>query len=1007
MRHTLGGSQGRGHKARALKPASRTHFQLVLLIALLLPGVAGVAARAEDHVEEFDETTVWRVDADKNQIVVRDHRLNGHQKRSGTHAEQLVLEAGSQARATLVHELPTMAHAIDELKLALQVQSYRAGMQVSLRLVFPYQTDPRSNELLTVRIPGDKYTTIGHWQELTAGTAKQAIERRIRTLRSELKDVELNLQDPMVDAVVLEVAIPPGTTELLFDNLRLGPIAPPQREEILQQTAGAEVEELVSSEQPPAEVRLGHIFVDGQPFFPRIAPDHGEDPAALAAMGINMVWVPNLDDQERLQALRENGIAIMATPPFESIAAKPTVSAEDSHLVEPFGPEADLVQFWYAGTRIPAEEKERLIGFQKTVRMRDKRLRRPIMADVTGGESVFGDHVEALGTSRHVINTSVNFKQYRNWLLERHAVSSPFAVHWTWLQTEPTTGHRKARSAEQTQIHIEPEQHRLQLYAALCSGCRGVGYWTTGPLTGDDPASKERRLAITQLNLEISLIEEILAGGKLVGHVPFRIDDARPPLPGQRSLDFKNAPNERPLRDAQLRARQDRLRRESLLAQELEATVIRNGVDNLVLATWYEHDAQFVPEKLAADKVSIVVVGAPESANAYEVSTTGIKCFDRQVEAKRVAGGLQIQCERFDQTAMLVVSHDPTFQQRMNQKIARTAAQSAQVSVELARAKLERVRQTRETLQSMQVDQLDAPALLHTAQNHLQQAEAALERAASGSKQGISTAFSDYDLARRQSSIAMQALRVLQRAFWDDAIRTLTSPVSSPHTVSFQTLPDHRGLLAQLGRSASQADTNILPSGDFESRDIWIAEGWEHTQNPAEGVHANAELHPATKEGSYALRLYAFPKPDHEPASVIARSPVTVVTPPMTTYSGQILHISGAIRLAAPIVGTQDGVMIYDNQAGVVGALRWKDPTPEGDWQRFEFIRTIQTNGDFRLTIALMGLGEVEIDDLKVIAHDPSGDGPAIPPQQAKEEQQQQSSPLRFIQDFGRGLRRQ
>jgi len=59
--------------------------------------------------------------------------------------------------------------------------------------------------------------------------------------------------------------------------------------------------------------------------------------------------------------------------------------------------------------------------------------------------------------------------------------------------------------------------------------------------------------------------------------------------------------------------------------------------------------------------------------------------------------------------------------------------------------------------------------------------------------------------------------------------------------------------------------------------------------------------------------------------------------------------------------------MIYESTKGTVGALRWKEPTPPRQWQPFQLIREIDRSQDLTVTIELRGLGDVRIDDLKVV----------------------------------------
>ena len=56
----------------------------------------------------------------------------------------------------------------------------------------------------------------------------------------------------------------------------------------------------------------------------------------------------------------------------------------------------------------------------------------------------------------------------------------------------------------------------------------------------------------------------------------------------------------------------------------------------------------------------------------------------------------------------------------------------------------------------------------------------------------------------------------------------------------------------------------------------------------------------------------------------------------------------------------------HDNIAGMLGALRFNEHL---GWQRFQFVRDVRQNADFRLTVNLNGIGQVLVDDLKVIPH--------------------------------------
>ena len=100
-------------------------------------------------------------------------------------------------------------------------------------------------------------------------------------------------------------------------------------------------------------------------------------------------------------------------------------------------------------------------------------------------------------------------------------------------------------------------------------------------------------------------------------------------------------------------------------------------------------------------------------------------------------------------------------------------------------------------------------------------------------------------------------------------------------------------------------------------------------------------------------------------------APITLTAPPIAVRAGQVLHISGWVRVASAITGSFDGVTLSDNLTGRSGAWRWQE---KREWQRFEMLREAYQDGPFALTITLHGLGDVQFDDLEVIAHDPPGE---------------------------------
>jgi hypothetical protein len=320
-------------------------------------------------------------------------------------------------------------------------------------------------------------------------------------------------------------------------------------------------------------------------------------------------------------------------------------------------------------------------------------------------------------------------------------------------------------------------------------------------------------------------------------------------------------------------------------------------------------------------------------------------------------------------TSIIVVSSDPALKERFRRRIERIAPTSAQLAVQLAEAKFERVARVDRELHTLGVGQSNSDMLLGAAQSLIEQARTSLQAR-------------EYHRARQVAGEASQVLRRLQRASWDEATRSLSSPASSPYTTCFQTLPDHWRLVTRFGQNSVSADSNLLRSGDFEDADTVLAESWGHAQQQIPGVRASAELYPLPHRGNYCLRLVAAQAAGEDPPPPFDGWPVAVTTSPVMVRSGQIVHISGWVKVVSKITGGTEGVLIYDSIGGSESALRYR---MSGEWQRFDLLREVQETGELTLKLALGGLGEVQFDDLRIIAQTPvttetAGQEPKIKP---------------------------
>lgn len=953
-------------------------------MALLLVLATEFTARADEYLEGFeDDQPSWKLRQSASTLESIQHTRQTNSKLAfrGNVAEKFVFRTtGGPTELVLDHELP-VAQAIDGLKLRLQVRTTGGVARIGLRVVFPRQTDPRSpdKQLKTV-VYGDSSTKIGSWQELKAGTSTKALQEEKRRLRAELRPMTLNLDQAVVDRVVLELSLDSGKTELLLDELRFGPFVNPVARGDIQLVQNTE-----DVARWPVTFQLDRLTVDGRPFFPRMLPYHGERVEDLRDAGFNVIWIPEASDLSLQRSLKQHGLWAIAAPPQLRGAAGGPLNHDSAGLL-PIPREWDNLLAWNLGVAISQDAQRDMLQWVSQVQSADRERHRPLMIDVTGGERIYSRHVSMLGTSRHMFNSTMSFKSYRESLDQHRKLARPGTFLFTWLPTEPMPDVAwQRRAAGRIPIIIEPEQIFLGAHAALAAGCRGLGFSLSESLDTKTPGADERRLAIAQLNLQLALLENFLAAGTLIEQRPFEITAPAGSAIRPHDVAFRNSAISRAENEARLAAYKSSLLREARIRSELEAAVFRNDKATLLLPIWYENDAQFVPGKLAAPGATIDVASVPDTASAWEVTTTRVA----SLTSEPIPGGRRVKLPTFDTTAAIIVTSDHSLIAELKRKMETMQAQSARNWIELAKAKLNRVRIADDELTKFGAGQPDAPQLLAQARSMIQKAEGifpgdALDRAIAQARDAgqrkspnspdVVQLRKRFDEAARYSQTALQSLRILQKAHWETATHRLKSPVGSPHTLCFQTLPDHWRLITTFGKSATRASENLLTKGDFEVLDFPTLSrfGWQSAPTtPPSGVRAAVQVLAATGRAGRCLRLVAAPDTNNDAPNTLDVAPVTLTAPPIAVRAGQVLYVGGWVRVASAISGSLEGVTLSDNLTGRSGAWHWHE---KREWEHFEMLREVYQDGPLSLTITLHGLGDVQFDDLEVIAHDPPGE---------------------------------
>jgi len=919
----VGARPGPGALPKSHAPANRSAASWVavlrrslalsaqLLLALLPFGRAAHAQTA--WYEGFEgPRTSWRDAGGDTRYQIQDHRRARGEAHTGQRCERLTLVSHGGTRVYVAHDIGK-PRVIDDLLPSVWVKSDRPGAQLAARVVLPRNTDPRTGRPLTVLVAGSSYTQVGRWQQLRIDEISRLLARQVPALRSELGP-QVEPGGAYLDRLLLNVYGGPGTTTLWIDDLDIAGYveaanvfrATSRGAGVAAEPAGTLVGRDVS---PRSRVRLvgSTLHVDGRPFFPRVIQHRGESLSVLKQLGFNAVWLEKPASVEQLAEASSLGLWLIAPPPgFAGGDGEHREAATDAGGLGPqFGP----VLAWDLGHDLGENRLASTRLAAETVHQADRHVGRPLICEPLENLRGYSRQVDLLLVGRRPLGSSLELADYAEWIRRRPRLATPGTPIWTRVQTEPAPELRQQLAALDPAATpprwVASEQIRLLALVALAAGSRGLVFESQSRLDASDPQTRYRAMALELLNLELGLIAGWAASGDVI--------------PSTKT----NVP-------------------------EVTATALRAGRSHLLLPIWLGRGSQFVPSQAASHGVSLVVPGVPEDSGAYRIVPGRL----RPLRPDRVAGGKRVTLGEFGLTDLVLIGHDRLLLDRLSRNAAAVGPRASALARHLAARNLEFVEDVVRRVGS--VAPPETGALLRAARQNVQRCDGSL------SARDDATA---YDYARR----AMRSLRLIQRSTWERAIESATSPLVTPATVGFATLPWQGPLTDRI--TASRPGPNRLAAGGFENLDAMLAAGWRHYRHWCEEVETSAGVVPEVVHRGFAgLRMTAVAGDPDQPPEMIEVPPVWITTPGVPLEAGQLVRIQGFVDIPRPITGSVDGLMIFDSFSGE--ALAERIGQTRG-WQPFVLYRAAPFSGVMRVSFALTGLGEVRLDDVSIQVLEP------------------------------------
>jgi len=1019
---------------------SLRHSRVFLLVSCVLAlastargqGAEKPEAKSYGTLRDGFETdrTVWRQEQTDATINLLGHERSRRAAHGGQFSERFHFNAGVGSSFLYSYPLPRIP-VIEDLRVELFVRSNRVGARLLGRVVLPKDIDPNTGQPSFVMITGTSYENGDRWQRIELTDIRSSVERQVRVLRADTKR-PVETEGAYLERVVVNLFSGTGETELFIDDLAITPVQ----------------ESLLAAAQPlntpsPASPSLPDPTPSGEP----TTPD-GEAEPRVRLEGVNKLvrrardlqdydWIPTaIDapgtpvgqlsqhgfdlfvdkvtaDPDRFKEALQWNMLLMPDLDLGS-AEKPTEPTEMAAAASEF-PFREDVAFWNVGNRlghanrVEAREQEldRIRETNALIRKFPPPISRLTAGDVEGELAKFSfgpKRVSMLsitpnvwGSAQEPMDTYKFLKQRR----QLNALENPGGLFLAWLPAvAPASVVTSVWGQDPPPAwgmpRVQPEQLRLFTYLALAAGYRGIGFRADADLT--TMAGRAQLIEMAFLNEEIDLCESIISrGGDPVPlYDTFNSDPSPLPPPGSSPTMRVRTQKEGPPHPS--------IKAAGIATQDLKGT--------LLLVADFAGAAQFQPSQMAKLDVNLVVP-APESAQAYEISPGNVHPLERS----RVPGGTRYILPDFGGTSLVLVTTDFAMAKRIEEAIKGARPRACQLAIEQATLQLREAEEITNRLiadghtlydpNDPSIPRLPIGArppneeekLLKLADSMIKTAQENFERM-------------DYPKAWSEARMAGRTLRHLKFAQWSKAyaemsklvtpeppkpartgmgrksvaeleaereaakIRTpnILMPVSSPPLVSYNTLPQHYIWLDWMARSFSP---NLLKGGGFDNHAALQTEGWSNQSYQFEGIESKIstvadEEYPAQRY----LKLSVRPKDrDIDTLAPFLDFPAAAIqTPPIKVTAGQFLRLSVMVQKTNPSTGGQGGVIIRDSIGGETLQIRKSVSIPK--FSKVIWFRRAPADGELTVTLGLAEFGDAYFDDLTIETVEGNNPGP-------------------------------
>ncbi|MCU0712051.1 MAG: hypothetical protein MUC43_08330 [Pirellula sp.] len=384
---------------------------------------------------------------------------------------------------------------VDEFRASIRVRCGEGGIRLGVRVVYPKSTHPATSNPISVAVFGNPGPGSGSWGTSAIANVKQGLEQEERILRARFGS-SLNLSDPYIDALVLDVYRNPGTTKLQVDDLLVEGMLPPQttvRDSVFGQA------EMPLDRAKAATVSEQLVFLQNS--VPRWIQYQGESLVYLRDLGFNGVIVPRSEDELIAEQAVETGIAVMAPPP-QLVPSEELVGAYEHVSAWMLGWELNDASVPNTRNRI-----SKLTNFPQT-------LMRPTIGEAMEMYGAYGrltdwlavptPHPTRVRSAAEV--TAIMQSDARSMIGRSHPLASIVTEMPPEWATQKAELQRSLGSGSLGLPDTDLLQIRLAVFRGMMQGTKGWIFRSTASLDTGDPTNMARADGYRAINEEIELL---------------------------------------------------------------------------------------------------------------------------------------------------------------------------------------------------------------------------------------------------------------------------------------------------------------------------------------------------------------------------------------------------------------------------------------------------------------------------------------------------------------------